>query len=113
MKTCSKCGIEKPLTDYHSAGVIGGKKYIRGECKVCQKKVVKKRDKLVREQYVSWKKTLQCNRCGFNDYRALQFHHERDKEHNIAEMLREKIKIEAEKCEVLCANCHQIHHSRL
>ena len=74
--------------------------------------------KLVREQYVSWKKTLQCNRCGFNDYRALQFHHERDKEHNIAEMLRcgfalEKIKIEAEKCEVLCANCHQIHHSRL
>ena len=39
MKTCSKCGIEKPLTEYHSAGIIGGKKYIRGECKVCQKKI--------------------------------------------------------------------------
>ena len=118
MKTCSKCGIEKPLTEYHSAGIIDGKKYIRGECKVCQSKVVKKRVKNIKEQYVTWKKTLKCNRCGFDDYRALQFHHERDKEHNIAEMLRggfalEKINFEAKKCEVLCANCHKIHLPRL
>lgn len=118
MKTCSKCAIEKPLTEYHSAGIINGKKYIRGECKVCQRKVIKKRSNLIREDYIEWKKTLQCNCCGFNDYRALQFHHERDKEHNISEMMRsgfalETIKLEAEKCEVLCANCHQIHHSRL
>jgi hypothetical protein len=104
MKTCSKCGIEKPLTEYHSAGIIDGKKYIRGECKVCQKKVVKARTKSIKEKYVSWKKTLKCNRCGFSDYRALQFHHHNEKEH---------IKKEADKCEVLCANCHQIHHSPL
>ena len=114
MKTCSKCGITKELTEFHSSG----NGYLRGDCKDCQKKVVKQREKNIKEQYVAWKKTLKCNRCGFDDYRALQFHHERDKEHNIAEMLRggfavEKIKLEAEKCEVLCANCHQIHHSSL
>ena len=117
MKKCSKCGIEKPLTEYHSAGIINGKKYYRGDCKVCQRSVIKNRQKSIREDYIQWKKTLKCNRCGFNDYRALQFHHERDKEGNISSMMRsgfsmESILIEAEKCEVLCANCHQIHHSR-
>ena len=115
MKQCSKCGIEKPLTEYHSAGIIDGKRYYRGDCKSCQKAVVKKRQETLREDYTEWKKTLKCNRCGFDDYRALQFHHERDKEHNIASMMRsgfslDNIKKEAEKCEVLCANCHQIHH---
>ena len=116
MKTCSKCHQEKPLTEFHSAGIIGGKKYFRGDCKVCQKKIVKLRSEIIREDYISWKKTLICNRCGFDDYRAFQFHHTGEKEHNIADMLRNgyplsKIKEEAKKCEVLCANCHQIHHT--
>ena len=114
MKECSKCGIMKPLSEFHSAG----NGYLRGDCKVCQKKIVKERGKKLRESYTDWKKTLKCNRCGFDDFRALQFHHERDKEHNIANMVRsghslESVKREAEKCEVLCANCHQIHHSPL
>jgi len=114
MKTCSKCGITKEPSEFHSAG----NGYLRGDCKVCQKKIVKQREKNLREQYVAWKKTLKCNRCGFDDHRALQFHHNEDKEHNVADMLRcgfalEKIKLEANKCEVLCANCHQIHHSPL
>ncbi len=118
MKTCSKCGITKNLNEFHSAGIVDGKKYLRGECKVCQKKVVKKRTANIKEQYVSWKKTLKCERCGFDDHRALQFHHDGEKEYNIADMLRwgfsfENIRKEAEKCEVLCANCHQIHHSSL
>jgi hypothetical protein len=118
MKTCTKCGLSKLLTEFHSAGTIDGKKYLRGECKVCQKKVVKARTKSIKEDYVSWKKTLKCNRCGFSDHRALQFHHTNEKEHNIADMFRsgfslKNIKKEAEKCEVLCANCHQIHHSPL
>lgn len=115
MKTCSKCGITKELTEFHSAG----NGYLRGDCKVCQKDMVKKRHKSLKEEYVSWKKTLKCNRCGFDDYRALQFHHDGDdKEHNIGSMIArgfslENIKKEASKCEVLCANCHQIHHSPL
>ena len=115
MKKCSKCGEVKELTEFHSAGIINGKQYYRGDCKICQKKVVNKRTKLIREDYIEWKKTLKCNRCGFDDYRALQFHHNGNKEANIADMYQrrtnlDKIKIEADKCEVLCANCHQIEH---
>jgi hypothetical protein len=118
MKTCSKCGITKNLNEFHSAGIINGKKYLRGQCKVCQRDVIKQRGKNIKEHYVAWKKTLKCNRCEFDDHRALQFHHEGEKEHNVADMLRwgfflENIKKEAQKCEVLCANCHQIHHSSL
>ena len=87
MKRCSKCGIEKPLTEYHSAGIIDGKRYYRGDCKSCQKAVVRKRQQSLKEDYIEWKKTLKCNRCGFDDYRALQYHHERDNEGNIATMM--------------------------
>ena len=114
MKTCSKCGITKELSEFYSAG----NGYVRGDCKVCQKEVVRQRQGKVRESYIEWKKTLSCARCGFDDYRALQFHHNGDKEGNIATMMSggaslDTIKKEASKCEVLCANCHQIHHSPL
>ena len=32
-KPCKKCGITKPLTEYHKTG--SGSKYIKGECKSC------------------------------------------------------------------------------
>lgn len=73
------------------------------------------RKQRIKEDYIEWKKTLKCSQCGYDDYRALQFHHLNDKEHNISDMIRrginlDAIKDEAKKCEVLCANCHQIKH---
>ncbi len=58
-----------------------------------------------------------CKNCGFNHPGALDFHH-RDpssKDGVIAEMVankrsKEAILKEIEKCDVLCANCHRIHH---
>jgi len=55
-----------------------------------------------------------CERCGFNDIRALHFHHKtpEDKENTI-EWYRKKfrIKIEEGKIELMCSNCHLIEHS--
>ena len=116
MKVCSQCNQSKPESDYYSAGIIDGKRYLRANCKVCQKSKATDRQNTLRKEYKEWKKTLSCNRCGYDDYRALQFHHHTDdKEHNVANMLTkgftlDKIKTEASKCEVLCANCHQIEH---
>ena len=114
MKQCKVCKQTLPETEFYSAG----NGYLRGDCKVCQKKTVRKRQSAIREEYISWKKTLKCNRCGFDDYRALQFHHNSDKEGNVAQMMTsgyslDAIKKEAAKCEVLCANCHQIHHCQI
>ena len=66
--------------------------------------------------YKAYKATLQCEICGFNDPRALQFHHLRDKVESIPVMVNrgcgwEKVLKEIEKCQVLCANCHFILHA--
>ena len=59
-----------------------------------------------------------CERCGFDDIRALEFHH-RDpsqKEYTVGTLMTkglERLLKEVNKCEIICANCHAIEHSRL
>lgn len=63
--------------------------------------------------------THPCKWCGFADPRALHFHH-RDPSSKVNEVGRyvnnggplNLLLIEVEKCDVLCANCHAIHHQR-
>jgi hypothetical protein len=58
-----------------------------------------------------------CIKCGFSDVRALVFHH-RDPDtktvHVSTAVMRgssiEILKNEIAKCDLLCANCHLIHH---
>jgi hypothetical protein len=56
-----------------------------------------------------------CTVCGFKDPRALHFHHLRDKEKSVSEAVNSgwslsHIQAEIDKCILLCANCHMIHH---
>jgi hypothetical protein len=78
----------------------------------------------MREFYATRKKRLAdlkadraCEECGFDDPRALTFHH-RDpttKEFAIAtkawQVSWDRLLAEIAKCDVLCANCHMIHHA--
>ena len=112
MKTCKICNLEKEDTEYYSTG----NGYLRPECKKCKSSLEKGYQQERRKLFYEWKSTLVCNRCGFDDPRALQFHHTNDdKEYNISNMASSyslsTIKEEASKCEVLCANCHQIEHA--
>lgn len=87
------------------------------------KAVIQQRRKKVRDSKFAWvrqyKTDSTCLRCGFEDYRALHFHH-RDpttKVMTIANALRdgwsdERLMTEIEKCDVLCANCHSIETFR-
>ncbi len=73
-----------------------------------------------REDFNKWykelKSDLKCNKCGFSHPAALDFHHKNssEKEFNLGNIRlsvsKEKFLKELEKCEVLCANCHRIHH---
>ena len=114
-RKCKKCGCEKSIDEFANAGIIKGIEYKRHLCIICYSASKQPRKDRIKEEYIEWKKTLKCNRCGFDDYRALQFHHNGNKEANVSDMYKrgtnlDKIKIEADKCEVLCANCHQIEH---
>lgn len=55
---------------------------------------------------------IKCARCPETFHRCLDFHHLGDKEFNLGQAVRwgyslERIKREAEKCIILCANCHR------
>lgn len=63
------------------------------------------------------KSKLQCKSCGFKDWRCLDFHHRNPSEKfkGICLMVRDgysedAILAEINKCDVLCANCHNEHH---
>lgn len=58
-----------------------------------------------------------CIECGYGRcVQALHFHHLRDKEWKIADMIArghawKRIQTELDKCVLLCANCHAEHHA--
>lgn len=72
--------------------------------------------------YNEYKPTLVCSKCGFSDYRAIEFHHivplnDHSSRMRIADLLMQKgwsikrvIKYIEENIEILCANCHRIAH---
>lgn len=117
MKQCKYCKLEKPDESFEICGVIKGKIYYRQKCKDCKRIVRVTRRKNIRKWLDEYKENLICGRCGFSDFRALEFHHfnHNEKDFNVADMIRSGSSIqtilrEIEKCEVLCSNCHQIEH---
>lgn len=70
---------------------------------------------LTRRKLNAIKQGRGCKRCGETDPAVLQFHH-RDpatKRYDVSKMLGmawERVLEEIDKCDVLCACCHQRHH---
>ena len=114
-RICRECTQQDILVNFPLAGEIKGKKYYRHLCGCCYSKQKHKERRNRMKKFKEFKKTLRCSRCGYADYRALQFHHiNEEKDGNISEMAQQNswdvIMNEVNKCEVLCANCHQIEH---
>lgn len=127
MKTCSKCKIEKPLTEFNKKG----KGKLQTFCKECNSIYLKehyqknkqyyldkaiKSNKKQREWFEDFKKTLKCEYCGENHVACLDFHHTDPsvKEFSVGSMIhrfgKARILKEVEKCTVLCSNCHRKLH---
>ena len=68
-------------------------------------------------EFMAWKATLSCSVCGENHPATLDFHHHTPHPDNVKinilimnhryNFARKEI---AEKCTVLCSNCHRKHH---
>lgn len=88
--------------------------------KESEREKAKDRQSIRRKEFKKWfkefKTTLKCSICGFSHPAALDFHHKdpSTKEFNLGaigcSVSKEKIIEEIEKCDILCANCHRIHH---
>ena len=87
----------------------------RSYCRDCDIENTMKYYREKREYILNVKKESSCEVCGYDDYRALCFHH-RDPETKSFELsgaahkTMDAIKEEIAKCMVLCSNCHEIHH---
>lgn len=128
MKICGKCDKEKELKEFNKNNQ-NKKTGLSAYCKECQRKNNKKHYKNNKEKYIEnsiknkiWyynlKIGLKCNRCGFDNPVALDFHHKeplkKEFEINYNSLLgknKEQIKMELNKCEILCSNCHRIEHA--
>lgn len=90
--------------------------YYRHVCTTCYSAIKKAYKDSVAFKLIEYKKTLECERCGNEDHRVLDFHHYRDDKHfNIADGVNnvswETLLAEINKCECVCSNCHRIEHS--
>lgn len=95
--------------------------YVANKNNEKHKKRVRAFDKKRRKDLSEWleelKTGLQCMKCGFSHPAALDFHHRdpKDKLYEVSVMPlrsigKKKILAEIAKCDVMCANCHRIHH---
>ena len=113
-KICSKCGLEKPLSEYHKNGFDrqGIQKY-RGYCKACANARESARYQ-EKKAFINSQRTP-CVKCGESRIYVLDFHHvdETQKDFTIGKLKKGSQKVlqeEINKCISLCANCHREFH---
>jgi hypothetical protein len=68
--------------------------------------------KIAREYVFSYLSDHPCSKCGEDDPRVLEFHHQHGKDMAVSELVASgysiaTIQAEIDKCIVLCANCHR------
>lgn len=123
IKTCNDCNEEKLLTEFHSTGWYkkDGKrisKMYKPDCKVCANAKWKERyfARLAKVLESSGRR-LECEHCHWDEHPVgLDFHHKDPNKKDFAISSRwtiseEKLEKEVEKCLVLCALCHRMHHA--
>ena len=113
-KICSKCGIEKPISEYHKNGFSSnGQQKYRGYCKACANALESQRYR-TKKEYIDIQKA-QCAKCGESRVHVLDFHHKNpnEKEFTIGRIKKGSLNViqkEIDKCICLCANCHRDFH---
>lgn len=114
MKHCPKCDKTLDLENFYfrKRGPRSGKYYEK--CKNCMK--IRGRAYKEKRQFIVDAKDKPCADCGKKyPFYVMDFDHQepKNKTKEVSYMFTrnwslDKIKVEAEKCEVVCANCHRI-----
>lgn len=113
MKKCVSCMEEKNENFFYKK-----EKRLQSKCKTCFNKYCIERWKQRKKNAIEYKGG-KCSECGYNKYfGALEFHHmnpeEKDMDWNTMRKTSwNKIKLELDKCILLCSNCHREKHSHI
>ena len=101
-------------SQHHENCVLCGRKTVCGRrfCMSCWTRVRRCRTKLLAIKLLGGK----CVRCGWNGHPStFDFHHVGGKDFAIGSAAHKSWKViwkELKKCELLCANCHRVEHSK-
>ncbi len=115
-RKCKYCGRTRSIDEFEIANIINDKEYRRWKCSKCYHETKSERRRKIKQWLDDLKSKLKCTRCGIQDYRVIDFHHNDDgKEIAIADAMKrgwakERIAKEIKKCDPVCANCHRIVH---
>lgn len=127
LKKCSRCGAEKPLTEYNKKHnklqaycrechnqscreyYAKNKEYHRAKIKEGKKGLLARNRKFI----IDYLNQHPCVDCGETNILCLQFDHLGDKFKHLSSMINQRYSLdslenEIAKCEVRCANCHSI-----
>lgn len=111
-RTCLTCNTTQSQDNFYKRG----KKYM-SHCKTCYQIKYTQRSRDNKQQAIDYLGG-KCSKCGYNKCNAaLDFHHvdSTTKEYSVAHLMKStnwnKLKVELDKCVLLCANCHREHHS--
>lgn len=109
-KLCPKCNLLKSVDNFYKSTKRSS--YCKS-CIVSNNLNRRRQSKQLAIEYKGGK----CIKCGYNKcYAALEFHHlnpiEKDKDYfNLKAGFTEALRIELDKCVLLCANCHREEHN--
>lgn len=105
-KICTICKLDKAIVEFYKKS----NGYQQSECKKCSNIRIRKRRLSNKLKCIAYKGG-ECNRCKYKKcVAALEFHHPENKQFEISEGIGksfESLKIELDKCELLCSNCHR------
>lgn len=117
IKHCPACNDDLPSSDFYVRSAPSRHGHLSPYCKKCSGLQVTIRQQQLKKLCVAYKGG-KCESCGYDKcYASMDFHH-RDpdqKDFSISSTSKtkwsEKLKLELDKCSLLCSNCHrELHH---
>jgi predicted HNH restriction endonuclease len=122
MRICKKCKIPQSSDCFYSQVQRGKKgqewRYFDSYCKSCRGKYTYDRRRLRKAQAIEYLGG-KCVRCGLGGANPVvyDFHHrdpsQKDFPLSNSNKTFENLKVELDKCDLMCANCHRIVHDEL
>ena len=128
-KRCGRCDVVKPQSEFHRkraapdglqswckiCNTIGAKRCYDENTDHARRRIgswIRRVDQDNKRRVLSYLRAHPCVDCGEDDPVVLEFDHQRDKRHGVAQLLHahvrwEVIAAEIAKCDVRCANCHR------
>ncbi len=114
-RTCPMCKKNLPITEFYNRRNKDGSSVY---CKICTNEQTILRQREFKRKCINYKGG-KCEICGYNkSQNSLDFHHKNREEkkfglaHRKHNSFNEEIKMELDKCSLICRNCHgELHES--